>query len=98
MAMKFSERGIRVNGVAPGATPPASPMTPSTATSTVIPSLVQRTARSPREANDIDRVIAMLLSDDCGWITAETIEVSGGFKLDRVCCDGGCAGLLASGP
>jgi len=26
-------------------------------------------------------VIATLLGDDCRWITAQTIDVSGGFEL-----------------
>jgi NAD(P)-dependent dehydrogenase (short-subunit alcohol dehydrogenase family) len=33
------------------------------------------------EPDDIGAVIATLLGDDCRWITAQTIDVSGGFEL-----------------
>jgi NAD(P)-dependent dehydrogenase (short-subunit alcohol dehydrogenase family) len=33
------------------------------------------------EPDDVGRAIAMLLSQDAGWITAQDIEVSGGFNL-----------------
>jgi NAD(P)-dependent dehydrogenase (short-subunit alcohol dehydrogenase family) len=33
------------------------------------------------ESDDIGKVIAALLSDECGWITGENIEASGGFNL-----------------
>jgi NAD(P)-dependent dehydrogenase (short-subunit alcohol dehydrogenase family) len=33
------------------------------------------------EPDDIGNVIAALLSDDFGWVTGETIEVSTGFKM-----------------
>ncbi len=33
------------------------------------------------EPEDVGRVIANLLSDDFGWVTAQDIEVSGGFML-----------------
>ena len=29
----------------------------------------------------LTKAIAALLSDECGWITGENIEVSGGFNL-----------------
>jgi NAD(P)-dependent dehydrogenase (short-subunit alcohol dehydrogenase family) len=48
----------------------------------VIPPIVERTALGRLgEADDIGKVIAALLSDECGWITGENIEVSGGFNL-----------------
>ena len=43
------------------------------------------TGRTPLQrvtaGDDIGKVIAALLSDDCGWITGENIDVSGGFNL-----------------
>jgi NAD(P)-dependent dehydrogenase (short-subunit alcohol dehydrogenase family) len=33
------------------------------------------------EGDDVGKVIAALLSDDCAWVTGENIEVSGGFGL-----------------
>ena len=33
------------------------------------------------EPDDVGRAIAMLLSQDAGWITAQDIGVSGGFNL-----------------
>lgn len=33
------------------------------------------------ESEDLAKVIASLLSDDFGWVTAQDIEVSGGFQL-----------------
>ena len=48
----------------------------------VIPPLVARTALGRLgDGDDIGKVIAALLSDECGWITGENIEASGGFNL-----------------
>jgi NAD(P)-dependent dehydrogenase (short-subunit alcohol dehydrogenase family) len=33
------------------------------------------------EPDDVGAVIATLLGDECRWITAQTIDVSGGFNL-----------------
>jgi hypothetical protein len=33
------------------------------------------------DGDDIGKVIVALLSDECGWITGENIEASGGFNL-----------------
>ena len=47
-----------------------------------IPPIVAQTALGRLgEADDVGRAIAALLSDDFGWITAESIEASGGFNL-----------------
>ena len=48
----------------------------------VIASLVERTALGRLgDGDDIGKVIAALLSDECAWITGENIEASGGFNL-----------------
>ena len=48
----------------------------------VVASLVERTALGRLgDGDDIGKVIAALLSDECAWITGEHIEASGGFKL-----------------
>jgi NAD(P)-dependent dehydrogenase (short-subunit alcohol dehydrogenase family) len=82
MAKEFGDRGIRVNGVAPGPTRTRIADDAFDRYPDVIPPLVERTALGRLgQAEDIGKVIATLLSDDCGWITAENIEVSGGFNL-----------------
>ena len=48
----------------------------------MIPPLVERTALGRLgEGDDVGKVIAVLLSDECAWITGEQIEVSGGYLL-----------------
>lgn len=83
MAKELSVRGIRVNAVAPG--PTRTRMISDDVVEQfpdVIASLVERTALGRLgDGDDIGKVIAALLSDECAWITGENIEVSGGFKL-----------------
>ena len=87
MAKEFSPRRIRVNSVAPGPTrtriaDPSGNRDPFARMPEVIPPLVARTALGRLgEADDVGRVIAALLSDDFAWVTAQDIEVSGGFDL-----------------
>jgi NAD(P)-dependent dehydrogenase (short-subunit alcohol dehydrogenase family) len=83
LAKELSTRGIRVNAVAPGPTrtgfisDDVVERFPD-----VIASLVDRTALGRLgDGDDVGKVIAALLSDDCGWVTGEHIEVSGGFRL-----------------
>jgi NAD(P)-dependent dehydrogenase (short-subunit alcohol dehydrogenase family) len=48
----------------------------------VIPALAAKTALGRiGEPDDVGMVIATLLADECRWITAQDIEVSGGFNL-----------------
>ncbi|TGK02620.1 SDR family oxidoreductase [Leptospira langatensis] len=82
LAKELSPRRIRVNAVSPG------PVHTNLGGGTFdkhpefIQPLADQTALgrigSPQ---DIGNVIAQLLSDDMGWITAQDIEVSGGFLL-----------------
>ena len=83
LAKELSERGIRVNAVAPG--PTRTGMIPDDVVERfpeVITSLVERTALGRLgDGDDVGKVIAALLSDDGGWITGQTVEVTGGFNL-----------------
>ena len=82
LAKELSPRGIRVNGVAPGPTRTRLAGDAFERFPEVIPPLVARTALGRLgEGDDIGRVVAALLSDDCAWITGQNIEASGGFDL-----------------
>jgi NAD(P)-dependent dehydrogenase (short-subunit alcohol dehydrogenase family) len=82
LAKELSGRGIRVNSVAPGATRTRIAHDAFDRFPEVIPPIVERTALGRLgEADDIAKVIAALLSDECAWITGENIEVSGGYNL-----------------
>jgi NAD(P)-dependent dehydrogenase (short-subunit alcohol dehydrogenase family) len=82
LAKELSARGIRVDSVAPGPTRTRIAGDAFDRFPEVIPPLVARTALGRLgEGDDIGKVIAVLLSDDCGWITGENIEASGGFNL-----------------
>ena len=82
MAKELSGRGIRVNSVAPGPTRTRIANDAFERFPEVIPPIVERTALGRLgDGDDIGKVIAALLSDECGWITGENIEASGGFNL-----------------
>ncbi len=83
LAKELSPRGVRVNSIAPG--PTRTRMISDDVVERfpeVIASLVERTALGRLgDGDDIGKVIAALLSDECAWITGENIEASGGFNL-----------------
>lgn len=82
MAKELSPRGIRVNSVAPGPTRTRIAHDAFERFPDVIPPIVARTALGRMgDGDDVGKVIAVLLSDECGWITGENIEASGGFNL-----------------
>jgi NAD(P)-dependent dehydrogenase (short-subunit alcohol dehydrogenase family) len=82
MARELSGRGIRVNSVAPGPTRTRIADDAFERFPEVIPPIVARTALGRLgDGDDIGKVIAALLSDDCAWVTGENIEASGGFNL-----------------
>ncbi|MFY1654712.1 SDR family NAD(P)-dependent oxidoreductase [Solwaraspora sp. WMMB762] len=82
LAKEFSPRGIRVNSVSPGSTRTRIGDDAFERHPEVIPALAARTALGRiGEPDDIGMVIAALLSEECRWITAQDIEVSGGYNL-----------------
>ena len=82
MAKEFSPRGIRVNAVAPGPTRTRLGDDGFSRHPEVIPALAARTALGRiGEPEDVGAVIAALLSEESRWVTAQIIDVSGGFNL-----------------
>jgi NAD(P)-dependent dehydrogenase (short-subunit alcohol dehydrogenase family) len=82
LAKELSPRGIRVNAVAPGSTRTRLADNAFERFPEVIPALAAKTALGRvGEPDDVGAVIATLLGDECRWITAQTIDVSGGFNL-----------------
>ncbi|MER7732707.1 SDR family oxidoreductase [Streptomyces erythrochromogenes] len=82
MAKEFSARGIRVNAVSPGATRTRLADDAFTRFPEVVPALAAKTAFGRvGEPDDIGSLIAALVGDDGRWITAQDIEVSGGYQL-----------------
>lgn len=82
MAKEFGERKIRANAISPGAirtdmTSAAFDQSPEFEAM-----LAGQTALGKiGEADDVGKVIASLLSQDNGWINAQTIEVGGGYNI-----------------
>lgn len=82
LAKELSPRGIRVNSVSPGPTRTRLGGNAFERMPEVIAPLAARTALGRiGEPEDIGGAISALLSPDCRWITAENIEISGGFNL-----------------
>jgi NAD(P)-dependent dehydrogenase (short-subunit alcohol dehydrogenase family) len=82
MAKELAGRGIRANSVCPGATRTRLADDAFDRFPEVIPPLVAKTALGRLgEPDDIGLAIASLVSEEGRWITAQDIEVSGGFGL-----------------
>ncbi|MFE5917895.1 SDR family NAD(P)-dependent oxidoreductase [Streptomyces sp. NPDC056468] len=82
MAKEFSGRGIRVNSVSPGATRTRLGDDAFTRFPEVVPALAAKTAFGRvGEPDDIGAMIATLVSDESRWVTAQNLEVSGGYNL-----------------
>ena len=76
MAKELGERRITVNTVAPGVTDTDGLVLEQE-------QIDQLIAQTPLgrlgKPDDIDSVIAMLVSDDANWITGQNIRVTGGI-------------------
>jgi len=79
MAKEFGERRIRANAISPGAIRTELGGGLSAEFETLLAS--QTALGRVGEPGDVGRVIANLLSDDCNWINAQTIEVAGGYLI-----------------
>lgn len=82
LAKELAPRGIRVNSVNPGPTRTRLGGDAFAKYPELIEPLASRTALGRLgEPDDIGKMIAVLLSDDSAWVTAQNLEVSGGSKL-----------------
>jgi NAD(P)-dependent dehydrogenase (short-subunit alcohol dehydrogenase family) len=82
MAKEFSKRGIRVNSIAPGTTRTRIGDDAFARYPELIPAIAANTALGRLgEPDDVGMVIATLVSEESRWITAQNIEVSGGYGL-----------------
>jgi glucose 1-dehydrogenase len=81
LALEFAGRGIRVNGVGPGAT--VTPINRAWVDDPVRAEMVTSHIPIPRagEADEMAGVVAFLASDDAAYITGQTIFVDGGLTL-----------------
>jgi NAD(P)-dependent dehydrogenase (short-subunit alcohol dehydrogenase family) len=79
MAKEFGERGIRVNAVSPGAIRTELGGGLNDAFEALLAG--QTALGRVGEPEDVARVIAMLLSEESGWVNAQTIEVGGGYLI-----------------
>jgi NAD(P)-dependent dehydrogenase (short-subunit alcohol dehydrogenase family) len=79
MAKEFGERRIRANTVSPGAIRTELGGGLSDEFEALLAG--QTALGRVGEPEDVARVITMLLSQDGGWINAQTIEVAGGYNI-----------------
>ena len=79
MAKEFGARRIRANAVSPGAirTELGGGLDDTFEALLALQTVLGRIG----EPDDVGRVIAGLLSDESGWINAQTIEVAGGYMI-----------------
>lgn len=82
LAKELAPRRIRVNAVSPGPVRTNLGGGAFDKHPEYFKPLADQTALGRMgEPEDLARAIASLLSDDCGWVTAQDLEVSGGFLL-----------------
>ena len=79
MAKEFGERCIRANAVSPGAirTELGGGLNDEFEAMLAAQTALGRVG----EPEDVAQVIAMLLSEEGGWINAQTLEVAGGYNI-----------------
>jgi NAD(P)-dependent dehydrogenase (short-subunit alcohol dehydrogenase family) len=79
LATELGPHGVRVNCVAPGAFPtPAEDMQPDGYEATIFAGqALQRRGR----LEEVGAAVAFLCSDDAGFITGQTLNVDGGWKM-----------------
>lgn len=79
MAKEFAGRGIRANAISPG---PIRTGLGGGLNDEFEALLASQTALGRvGEPDDVGRVVASLLSDDNAWVTAQSIDVSGGYFI-----------------
>lgn len=82
MAKEFGGRGIRANAVSPGAIRTdlgGNPLDNNPEFAQLLAS--QAALGRVGEPEDVGMVIASLLSGECQWVNAQTVEVSGGYFI-----------------
>lgn len=79
MAKEFGERGIRANSVSPGAI--RTDLGGGLADEFKAMLAGQTALGRVGEPEDVGRVVAALLSQDLGWVNAQSIEVGGGYNI-----------------
>ncbi|MEU7825556.1 SDR family oxidoreductase [Catellatospora sp. NPDC049133] len=80
LAKELSTRGIRVNAVSPG--PTRTAIADWSLYAEAVASIEARTALGRMgEPDDIGLLIAALLGEEGRWVTAQNIEVAGGYNL-----------------
>jgi glucose 1-dehydrogenase len=81
LALEFASRGIRVNGIGPGAT--VTPINRSWVEDPAKRAMVERhiPMRRAADAEEMAAVAAFLCSDEAGYITGQTLFVDGGLTL-----------------
>ncbi|TDD57811.1 SDR family oxidoreductase [Kribbella antibiotica] len=82
LAKELSARGIRVNAVAPGVTRTRLGDDAFAKRPELIQPIADNTALGRiGEAEDVAAAITFLLSPEARWVTAQTLEASGGYDL-----------------
>lgn len=79
MAKEFGGRRIRVNSVSPG--PIRTELGGGLSAEFEAVLAAQTALGRVGEPEEVARVIASLLTGDCGWINAQNIEVTGGYVI-----------------
>lgn len=79
MAKEFGGRGIRANAILPGAIRTELGGGLSEDFEALLAG--QTALGRVGEPEDVGRVVASLLSDESGWVNAQSIEISGGYQI-----------------